>query len=214
MMNKRARDLVPLHGLPRSTSKWWLMAVLVFLLKNSYNNTNSKLPLPKSLPTFLKEKGEKTKRTNTSPPNKHNMQLSASLIIPPPLLRPSTAFFPKLRSTPALSSPWLGHRAAEAVVEPRCVSQGGWGTSVAEVDIEEWLKLGRLEEKCGSGGKGIVELLECLEKEAIMGEDEGREPTDYNRRAKIFSTSSEVFQALKQHPDVVAPPPPPPPHHS
>lgn len=62
---------------------------------------------------------------------------------------------------------------------------------------EEWLKLGRLEEKCG-GGKGVVELLECLEREAIMGEDEGREPTDYNRRAKIFSTSSRVFQALKQ----------------
>lgn len=62
---------------------------------------------------------------------------------------------------------------------------------------EEWLKLGRLKEKCG-GGKGVVELLECLEMEAIMGEDEGRDPIDYDRRAKIFSTSSKVFQALKQ----------------
>ncbi|KGN50752.1 uncharacterized protein LOC105435471 [Cucumis sativus] len=146
------------------------------------------------------------------------MQLSASLISPPPpplLHRPSTAFFPNLRPTPSLSSPWLCHRPAEAGAEPRCVSQGGWGSSVGvgEVDIEEWLKLGRLEEKCGGGGKGIVELLECLEKEAIMGEDEGRDPTDYNRRAKIFSTSSEVFQALKQHSDAVAPPPSPP-HHS
>ena len=77
---------------------------------------------------------------------------------------------------------------------------------MAEPEIEEWLKLGRLEEKCGGGGKGVVELLECLEREAIMGEDEGREPTDYNRRAKIFSTSSEVFQALKQHSDATPDP--------
>ncbi|XP_038892559.1 uncharacterized protein LOC120081603 [Benincasa hispida] len=144
------------------------------------------------------------------------MQVSASLIIPPPpppsFHRPSTAVFPKFRPTPPISSPWLRHRAG--AVEPRCVSQGGWGGSVAELDIEEWLKSGKLEEKCGGGGKGVVELLECLEKEAIMGEDEGKDPTDYNRRAKIFSTSSKVFQALKQHSDAAAPPPPPPPHHS
>lgn len=44
----------------------------------------------------------------------------------------------------------------------------------------------------------MVELLECLEREAIMGEDEGREPTDYNRRAQIFDKSARVFQALKE----------------
>lgn len=66
---------------------------------------------------------------------------------------------------------------------------------------QEWMKLGRLEEKCGGGDGGVVEQLECLEREAIMGEDEGREPNDYNRRAKIFSTSSRVFQALKQYSD-------------
>lgn len=44
----------------------------------------------------------------------------------------------------------------------------------------------------------MVELLECLEREAIMGEDQGREPTDYNRRAQIFDRSSRVFQALKE----------------
>ncbi|KAL8144486.1 hypothetical protein V2J09_017518 [Rumex salicifolius] len=48
------------------------------------------------------------------------------------------------------------------------------------------------------GGGGMVELMECLEREAIMGEDEGKDPIDYNRRAHIFAKSSMVFQALKQ----------------
>ena len=51
--------------------------------------------------------------------------------------------------------------------------------------------------KCGER-KGVVELLECLEREAIMGEDVGKEPSDYNRRAQIFDRSSQVFQALKE----------------
>lgn len=61
------------------------------------------------------------------------------------------------------------------------------------------------EEKCKgkSGGerKGVVELLECLEKEAIMGDDVGKEASDYNRRAQIFDRSSRVFQALKEFDD-------------
>ncbi|KAG2279401.1 hypothetical protein Bca52824_050621 [Brassica carinata] len=36
----------------------------------------------------------------------------------------------------------------------------------------------------GEANGGIWELLECLEKEAIMGDDDGRDPKDYNRRAK------------------------------
>lgn len=58
---------------------------------------------------------------------------------------------------------------------------------------------GKWREKCG--GEGIVEIMECLEREAIMGEDEGREPTDYNRRAIIFDKSSRVFQAVKEKDD-------------
>lgn len=61
----------------------------------------------------------------------------------------------------------------------------------------EWIRLGRLRDKCG-GRKGVVELLECLEREAIMGDDEGKDPNDYNRRAQIFDRSSRVFQALKE----------------
>ncbi|TYJ31419.1 hypothetical protein E1A91_A06G196700v1 [Gossypium mustelinum] len=56
----------------------------------------------------------------------------------------------------------------------------------------------RVSERC-KGRKGMVELLECLDTEAIMGEDQGRDPMDYNRRAQIFDTSSKVFQALKSH---------------
>ncbi|XP_007011376.2 PREDICTED: uncharacterized protein LOC18587506 [Theobroma cacao] len=61
---------------------------------------------------------------------------------------------------------------------------------------EEWMRVGKLGERCKER-KGVVELLECLETEAIMGEDQGKEPTDYNRRAQIFDKSSRVFQALK-----------------
>ncbi|KAK7282447.1 hypothetical protein RIF29_11224 [Crotalaria pallida] len=57
--------------------------------------------------------------------------------------------------------------------------------------------MGRFRDKCGEG-KGVVEMLECLEREAIMGEDVGKEPMDYNRRAQIFDRSSKVFQALKE----------------
>ncbi|OMO89980.1 hypothetical protein COLO4_19470 [Corchorus olitorius] len=62
---------------------------------------------------------------------------------------------------------------------------------------EEWRRIGRLGGRCKER-KGMVELLECLETEAIMGEDQGKEPTDYNRRAQIFDKSSRVFQALKE----------------
>ncbi|XP_057778459.1 uncharacterized protein LOC130997223 [Salvia miltiorrhiza] len=81
-------------------------------------------------------------------------------------------------------------------------SAPAWSELVLENEEEE---LRKLNGKCGGIG-GIVELMECLEREAIMGEDEGREPTDYNRRALIFDRSSRVFQALKQH---TTPPPPP-----
>ncbi|KAK9283800.1 hypothetical protein L1049_012054 [Liquidambar formosana] len=86
---------------------------------------------------------------------------------------------------------------------PECGSC--WG-SVSELEREleaemnregdEWIGTGRWRDKCG--GRGVVELLECLEREAIMGEDQGRDPTDYNRRAQIFDKSSRVFQALKE----------------
>ncbi|RLN42119.1 uncharacterized protein C2845_PM01G14180 [Panicum miliaceum] len=46
------------------------------------------------------------------------------------------------------------------------------------------------------------EELEVLEEAAIAGEDEGRRPTDYDRRAHIFEESSRVFRELKHRRDV------------
>ncbi|OMO66749.1 hypothetical protein CCACVL1_20995 [Corchorus capsularis] len=89
----------------------------------------------------------------------------------------------------------FGHAAAVGCV----ASDSGL---LAELEMkpeeeEEWRRIGRLGGKCKER-KGMVELLECLETEAIMGEDQGKEPTDYNRRAQIFDKSSRVFQALKE----------------
>lgn len=66
----------------------------------------------------------------------------------------------------------------------------------AKIKAEQNLDFG-IEGKC-QGKSGIVELMECLEGEAIMGEDKGKEASDYNRRAWIFDKSAQVFQALKE----------------
>ncbi|XP_008782679.2 uncharacterized protein LOC103702147 [Phoenix dactylifera] len=54
-------------------------------------------------------------------------------------------------------------------------------------------------EDAARGGKEEQEEeeLEGLEEEAMAGRDEGRAPTDYDRRAHIFSESSRIFRALK-----------------
>ncbi|GLT58795.1 hypothetical protein SLA2020_316610 [Shorea laevis] len=92
----------------------------------------------------------------------------------------------------------------------RCTTRGSGSGSGSVAEIEKELEaeinpdkeecmasVGWFRHKCGEK-RGVVELLECLEREAIMGEDEGREPTDYNRRAQIFDKSARVFQALKE----------------
>ncbi|KAL7611744.1 hypothetical protein Lser_V15G09116 [Lactuca serriola] len=43
----------------------------------------------------------------------------------------------------------------------------------------------------------VNEEVELMEMEAIMGEDDGKEPMDYKRRAGIFYKSSQMFQAIK-----------------
>ncbi|EAZ26824.1 uncharacterized protein [Oryza sativa Japonica Group] len=65
------------------------------------------------------------------------------------------------------------------------------------------------KEREGGPGKGeeeeeeaaAAEELEVLEEEAMGGGDEGRRPTDYDRRAHIFEESSRVFSALKHRHD-------------
>lgn len=60
----------------------------------------------------------------------------------------------------------------------------------------EGQEMGIWRDKCPETAS--AELMERLEREAIMGEDQGRQPIDYNRRAEIFSESARVFQALKE----------------
>lgn len=69
---------------------------------------------------------------------------------------------------------------------------------IGKEETEELIGMKKWSKKCRETGGGIVEVMECLEREAIMGEDEGREAIDYNRRALIFDKSNTVFKALKQ----------------
>ncbi|KAF5752635.1 hypothetical protein HS088_TW01G00550 [Tripterygium wilfordii] len=72
-------------------------------------------------------------------------------------------------------------------------------------EVEKWMQA-KLRDKCRDESGGVEEQLECLEREVIMGEDEGKEPLDYNRRAHIFDKSSSVFQALKERSNPPLPP--------
>ncbi|KAL9163670.1 hypothetical protein ABFS82_06G056000 [Erythranthe guttata] len=116
------------------------------------------------------------------------------------------------RSSPILFTPKIGFlcpstvclrsvQNQQTVTTLRC-SKGDSSSSVLEVDkilMEINNIVEQEQELVGTNDKidGIVELLECLEREAIMGEDNGTNPTDYNRRALIFDNSSKVFKAIK-----------------
>ncbi|KAL1819938.1 hypothetical protein DCAR_0416243 [Daucus carota subsp. sativus] len=89
---------------------------------------------------------------------------------------------------------WHGKRACGLVMG--CAKSGGGSLTEMEAKIKSE-RDSDFEGKC-QGKEGIVELMECLESEAIMGEDEGKDASDYNRRAKIFDKSAQVFQALKE----------------
>lgn len=83
-------------------------------------------------------------------------------------------------------------------VPPPVLQVKKMGIDESVITEEEMSAIGRWSEKCQGAGGGTAEMLECLEKEAIMGDDEGKDPKDYNRRAMIFDKSSRVFQALKE----------------
>lgn len=57
------------------------------------------------------------------------------------------------------------------------------------------------QDQAEAAGLLAPEELEVLEEAAITGDDEGRRPTDYDRRAHIFEESSRVFRELKQRSD-------------
>lgn len=79
-----------------------------------------------------------------------------------------------------------------------CDKSGGGSLGDMDAKINSEKKLDFVVERNCEGKRGIVELMECLESEAIMGENEGKEASDYNRRAQIFDKSAQVFQALKE----------------
>lgn len=89
------------------------------------------------------------------------------------------------------------------VAAARCVASGsGYAAAMEPITPEEEEELTQRRGICGGEANiGVWELLECLEKEAIMGDDDGREPTDYNRRAKIFDKSSKIFKNFKEERD-------------
>ena len=147
--------------------------------------------------------------------NVHDFTFSPSLICSNSLISFQSNVFPSnvtlkpLRAKVGISQKQKSKR--EFVVG--CAS---WGLvnelkrELEEVEIDDEIddegkgksEMTRYRKKCGER-EGVVEFLECLEKEAIMGDDEGKEPNDYNRRARIFDKSSKVFQALKESNDHV-----------
>ncbi|KAG2310168.1 hypothetical protein Bca52824_021725 [Brassica carinata] len=85
----------------------------------------------------------------------------------------------------------------------RCVASGSsYAAAMEPIAPEEEDELTQRRGICGGeANRGVWELLECLEKEAIMGDDDGRDPKDYNRRAKIFDKSSKIFKNAKEERD-------------
>ncbi|XP_015069222.2 uncharacterized protein LOC107013856 [Solanum pennellii] len=97
-------------------------------------------------------------------------------------------------NTYRIRQPFLSNEKKSYVLWSKC----GKGDSIEKRFEEQIDNLGSMSGKCKEVMGGMVELLECLEREAIMGDDEGKAPMDYNRRAQIFEKSSTVFQALKK----------------
>ncbi|XP_031109526.1 uncharacterized protein LOC116013752 [Ipomoea triloba] len=108
---------------------------------------------------------------------------------------------PRIKISPVPALPRCVHGGSRRLQRSTAVKCGGGGSSVPELERkleEELAGMGRERGKCYEVN-GVAELLECLEREAIMGDDEGRDPNDYNRRAQIFDKSSRIFQALKEN---------------
>ncbi|CAH9121549.1 unnamed protein product [Cuscuta epithymum] len=112
----------------------------------------------------------------------------------PPRAFPSRASAHRTKIPPFPALRFGGRRIPKSV---KCGGRGGPAPEWERKLAEEVAGMGIVRKKCKEVKGGVAELLECLEREAIMGDDEGREPSDYNRRAQIFDKSSVIFQALK-----------------
>ncbi|KAG2262621.1 hypothetical protein Bca52824_069700 [Brassica carinata] len=102
-------------------------------------------------------------------------------------LSPTNQILAPVKSIPQ-TKPSLNARKQKPFAAARCVALGSGYAAAKSI--------------CGGeANRGMWELLECLEKEAIMGDDDGRDPKDYNRRAKIFDKSSKIFKNIKEQRD-------------
>ncbi|XP_010491054.1 PREDICTED: uncharacterized protein LOC104768718 [Camelina sativa] len=121
------------------------------------------------------------------------------------IINPSPRTHKTLVSTSAISQTKLSLTAKKGRWSDaaRCVASGSsYAAAMEPITPEEEEELTQRRGICGGeANRGVWELLECLEKEAIMGDDDGRDPTDYNRRAKIFDKSSKIFKNFKEERD-------------
>lgn len=117
-------------------------------------------------------------------------------------LSPTNQILAPVKSIPQ-TKPSLNARKQKPFAAARCVASGsGYAAAVEPITPEEEEELTQRRSICGGeANRGMWELLECLEKEAIMGDDDGRDPKDYNRRAKIFDKSSKIFKNIKEQRD-------------
>jgi hypothetical protein len=109
---------------------------------------------------------------------------------------------PVCRSAPARPLTLPGHLGTTCQARATATSRGGRGA----VTVLRRSRRQRDDGACRASGAGrdreqAEVVAESLEEEAIAGEDEGRRPTHYNRRAHIFEESPRVFTELKQHRD-------------
>ncbi|KAG0489561.1 hypothetical protein HPP92_006424 [Vanilla planifolia] len=91
-------------------------------------------------------------------------------------------------------------RRAVAATLPRAVVKLDevWPERMEEDDKREVERKGELDEDEVGKKKTLgAKELEELEAAAMEGKDEGREPSDYDRRARIFYESSRVFGRLR-----------------
>ncbi|KAL0736550.1 hypothetical protein Bca4012_012760 [Brassica carinata] len=118
-------------------------------------------------------------------------------------LSPRTHQIQIIAPVKAIPQPSLNARKERRFAVARCVASGsGYAAAVEPITPEEEEELTQRRSICGGeANRGMWEFLECLEKEAIMGDDDGRDPKDYNRRAKIFDKSSKIFKNIKEQRD-------------
>ncbi|KAF8728594.1 hypothetical protein HU200_017859 [Digitaria exilis] len=133
------------------------------------------------------------------------MQPVSRLALPPARVGAPCQQAPRTTTTtPSRGCAWCVSPAPRRRLRARASCGGGGATEPVEAAREGVVPAvdqdQDREEEEEEGGLAVEEL-EVLEEAAIAGVDEGRRPTDYDRRAHIFEESSRVFRDLKHQRD-------------